>query len=147
MEVGASVTALQVGDEVYTRLPEASRGKHATNFLSNKMEILNGMTGAWAQYAVCSEEFVAPKPRSLSFEDAASIPLAALTALQALRKYNGSLVGKTVFIPAGCESHSILLPLNAQRLFECSERDRGICVPTRKERLSGRQSHHHGLDD
>jgi len=42
------------------------------------------------------------KPRSLSFEEAASIPLAAMTALQALRKYHGSLAGKTVFVPAGC---------------------------------------------
>ncbi|KAG5996442.1 hypothetical protein E4U43_002854 [Claviceps pusilla] len=33
--------------------------------------------------------------------DAAAIPLAAMTALQALRRYKGSLSGKTVFIPAG----------------------------------------------
>lgn len=34
-------------------------------------------------------------------EDAASIPLACMTALQALRGYEGDLEGKTVFIPAG----------------------------------------------
>lgn len=33
--------------------------------------------------------------------DAASIPLAAMTSLQALRGYEGDLEGKTVFIPAG----------------------------------------------
>lgn len=36
-------------------------------------------------------------------EDAASIPLACMTALQALRGYEGNLEGKTVFIPAGCK--------------------------------------------
>ena len=34
-------------------------------------------------------------------EDGASIPLACMTALQALRGYEGDLEGKTVFIPAG----------------------------------------------
>ena len=34
-------------------------------------------------------------------EDAASIPLASMTSLQALRGYEGDLEGKTVFIPAG----------------------------------------------
>jgi NADPH:quinone reductase-like Zn-dependent oxidoreductase len=49
----------------------------------------------------CPERFVGLKPPSLSWEEAASIPLAAMTALQALRKYDGDLAGKTVFIPAG----------------------------------------------
>ncbi|OQV01303.1 hypothetical protein CLAIMM_06684 [Cladophialophora immunda] len=81
-EVGAAVKRIRVGDEVYTRLPEVSRG-------------------AWSEYAKCAEHFVARKPSSLSFGDAASLPLAAVTALQALRKYKGSLRGKTVFVPAG----------------------------------------------
>ena len=50
----------------------------------------------------CPEQYIALKPPSLSFVDAASIPLAAMTALQALRKYEGDLAGKTVFVPAGC---------------------------------------------
>lgn len=40
-------------------------------------------------------------PSDLSFNEAASLPLAAITAAQALRKYEGDLAGKTVFIPAG----------------------------------------------
>lgn len=60
-------------------------------------------SGAWSEYAKCAEFYVARKPKSLSFGDAASLPLAAVTALQALRRYKGSLEGKTVFIPAGCE--------------------------------------------
>jgi NADPH:quinone reductase-like Zn-dependent oxidoreductase len=60
--------------------------------------------GAWCEYAKCSEDFVALKPASMSFRDAAALPLAAMTCLQALRRYDGDLAGKTVFIPAGCMS-------------------------------------------
>lgn len=59
------------------------------------------MLGSWSEFAKCPEHYIALKPPSLSFEDAASIPLAAMTALQALRKYDGELSGKTVFVPAG----------------------------------------------
>lgn len=57
--------------------------------------------GSCSEYVKCPEQDVALKPPSLSFEDAASIPLAAMTALQALRKYDGDLAGKTVLVPAG----------------------------------------------
>jgi NADPH:quinone reductase-like Zn-dependent oxidoreductase len=59
-------------------------------------------TGAWSEYAKAPENFFSLKPTNLSFDDAASIPLAALTAFQALQSA-GDLNGKTVFIPAGCE--------------------------------------------
>ncbi|KAK5064350.1 hypothetical protein LTR84_000183 [Exophiala bonariae] len=81
-ETGTQVSSFKVGDEVYVRLPERSRG-------------------SWSEYAKCAESFVAHKPKNLSFGDAASLPLAALTTLQALRKYRGSLAGKTVFVPGG----------------------------------------------
>lgn len=81
-EIGSAVKRFKVGDEVYVRLPESYRG-------------------SWSEYAMCPENFIAKKPKSLSFEDSASIPLAAMTALQAFRKYRGTLEGKTVFIPAG----------------------------------------------
>lgn len=58
--------------------------------------------GSCSEFAKCVDDFIARKPPSISFEDAASIPLAAMTALQALRKYDGDLTGKTVFVPAGC---------------------------------------------
>lgn len=51
----------------------------------------------------CPENVVALKPASLSWEEAASIPLPAMTVLQALKKYDGDLEGKTVLIPAGRE--------------------------------------------
>lgn len=64
--------------------------------------VCNSYPGTWSELAKTTEYFVALKPKSLSMEDSASIPLAAMTALQALRGYPGSLEGKTVFIPAGC---------------------------------------------
>jgi NADPH:quinone reductase-like Zn-dependent oxidoreductase len=65
--------------------------------------LTHGDAGSWSQFAKSPESYVALKPSSLSFEEAASLPLAAMTAFQALKKYNGSLAGKTVFVPAGCE--------------------------------------------
>ena len=41
--------------------------------------------GAFAEYVCASEANLAPKPESVSFEQAASVPIAGLTALQALR--------------------------------------------------------------
>ncbi|TQW03288.1 alcohol dehydrogenase [Cordyceps javanica] len=58
-------------------------------------EVGSGVTsfkaGAWAEFAMCPESFIALKPKNMSFGDAASLPLAAMTALQALREYKGSL--------------------------------------------------------
>jgi NADPH:quinone reductase-like Zn-dependent oxidoreductase len=51
----------------------------------------------------------------MSFEEAAAVPLAAMTALQAIRKYKGDLAGKTVFVPAGCMK-------NTPPLLPCSDK-------------------------
>jgi NADPH:quinone reductase-like Zn-dependent oxidoreductase len=60
--VGARVTRFRVGDAVYG---EAAR--------------------AYAEHACVAEDRLALKPRNLSFEEAASVPLAGITALQGLR--------------------------------------------------------------
>src|SRR6266404_5733164 len=65
--VGKNVTEFKPGDEVY--------GNHF---------------GAFAEYVVATDKGLALKPAGLTFEQAASIPVAALTALQALRD-NGKL--------------------------------------------------------
>lgn len=52
----------------------------------------------------CPDAYVSLMPESLSFADAASLPLAGVTALQVLGQYKGSLEGKTVLIPGGCKS-------------------------------------------
>ncbi|CAA9568377.1 Bifunctional protein: zinc-containing alcohol dehydrogenase; quinone oxidoreductase (NADPH:quinone reductase); Similar to arginate lyase [uncultured Synechococcales cyanobacterium] len=45
---------------------------------------LANLSGGYAEYAVTKADAIAPKPDSLDFEDAASIPIAALTAWQAM---------------------------------------------------------------
>src|SRR6478672_1511790 len=48
-------------------------------------EVFGGKTGAFAEY-VTPKESLALKPESVSFEEAAAVPIAALTALQAMRR-------------------------------------------------------------
>src|SRR4051794_28341255 len=60
--VGAGVTEFKRGDEVF-----------------------GGKTGAFAEY-VTPKESLALKPASVAFEEAAAVPVAALTALQAMRR-------------------------------------------------------------
>jgi NADPH:quinone reductase-like Zn-dependent oxidoreductase len=84
--VGSSVTSLEVGDSVYSRVPNQYRGSAG-------------------EYVLSVESAVASMPSELSFTQAASIPLAALTALQCMEKADsmleGGLKGKAVFVPAG----------------------------------------------
>ena len=54
--------------------------------------------GAWAEYACAREARLAPKPARLSFEEAAAVPVAALTALQALRDHGKVQPGQKVLI-------------------------------------------------
>ncbi|KAL2813991.1 chaperonin 10-like protein [Aspergillus granulosus] len=101
-DIGSGVARVKVGDAVYVRLPESHRG-------------------AWSEYAVCPESYVALKPPSLSFEDAASIPLAAMTAFQALKKYDGDLTGKTVFVPAGLGGTGLVACQLAKHVFHAGK--------------------------
>jgi alcohol dehydrogenase len=57
--------------------------------------------GAFAEFAVVHEDHAAPMPTSLDFAPAAAVPLAALTALQALRDELQLSAGQRVFIPGG----------------------------------------------
>ena len=54
--------------------------------------------GGFAEYAVAPERFLALKPASLSFEAAAAVPVAALTALQGLRDSGKVQAGQKVLI-------------------------------------------------
>lgn len=64
--VGKNVTKFTVGDEVF--------GDISTAF------------GGFAEYACARESVLVKKPASLNFEQAAAVPMAAVTALQGLRK-------------------------------------------------------------
>ena len=58
-------------------------GKDVSDFRPGD-EVFGGRTGAFAEY-VNVREAVVPKPANVSFEEAAALPVAALTALQGLR--------------------------------------------------------------
>jgi NADPH:quinone reductase-like Zn-dependent oxidoreductase len=73
--VGAAVDGIRPGDEVY-----------------------GVAAGAWAEYACARVDRIGPKPASLSFEEAAAVPIAAVTALQALRDKGGVERGQRVLI-------------------------------------------------
>ncbi|KAJ1678745.1 hypothetical protein EV182_003433, partial [Spiromyces aspiralis] len=81
-KVGSNVTQFKPGDKVYGLL----------NY--------NNAVGSVATHADVAEHDLALKPQQLSFAEAAAIPLAGLTALQALEKA-GLGEGKNVFINAG----------------------------------------------
>jgi len=73
--VGRSVTQFQPGDEVYGVAP-----------------------GAAAEYATPREDKMAAKPSNSSFEEAAAVPIAAFTALQAVRDRAHVQAGQKVLV-------------------------------------------------
>lgn len=64
--IGSDVTAWSVGDEVFAELT----------------------AGAFAEFVVADEDKLADKPKSISFTDAATLPLAGTAAFQAVRTAN-----------------------------------------------------------
>jgi len=82
VRAGSKVRKFKVGDEVYAR----SR---------------DGRIGTFAQSIAMDEADVALKPKNLSMEEAASIPLVGLTAWQVLVERAGLEKGQKVFIQAG----------------------------------------------
>jgi NADPH:quinone reductase-like Zn-dependent oxidoreductase len=74
--VGGSVTRFRPGDQVFA----------------------NVLDGAFAELARVPEDVLAPKPANLTFEEAAAVPLAALTALQGLRDHGRVRPGQRVLI-------------------------------------------------
>lgn len=54
--------------------------------------------GAFAEYAVATEDALAPKPASLSFEEAAAVPQSAILALQGLRAWRPVREGESVLV-------------------------------------------------
>lgn len=60
-----------------------------------------GSNGTYAEYVCVPRPFVVPKPRNLSFEQAAAVPLVALTAYRALIWTGAIQEGRSVFIAGG----------------------------------------------
>lgn len=74
-EVGSSVTQFKPGDEVFGACP-----------------------GAFAEYVCADENRLVLKPANISFEEAAAVPVAAITALQGLRDKGRIQRGNKVLI-------------------------------------------------
>ncbi len=81
-KVGSKVSKFKVGDEVYARPADHQ-------------------IGTFAEYISINENDVAIKPKNLSMEESASIPLVGLTAWQALVEKANLKKGQKVFIQAG----------------------------------------------
>jgi len=62
----------------------AAFGKNVTRFEPGD-EVLGGADGSFAEFAVTTEKRLAPKPADITFEQAATLNIAGLTALQGLR--------------------------------------------------------------
>lgn len=77
--VGSEVTRFQAGDAVYANL-------------------LDHGYGGFAEYVAVPVRVVSLKPATLSFEEAAAVPMAAVTALQGLRRHGELQPGQLVLI-------------------------------------------------
>jgi NADPH:quinone reductase-like Zn-dependent oxidoreductase len=82
-EVGPSATRVRSGDEVYAYCRKHFVGE-----------------GTYAEQVVVPQEFVARKPESLSWEEAAAVPLAGLTAWQCLTEKLELARDETVLVEA-----------------------------------------------
>ena len=72
-------------------------GRSVTQFKPGD-EVFGACRGAWAEYACASESKVVTKPDNVTFEQAAAVPVAALTALQGLRDKGQIRAGQKVLI-------------------------------------------------
>jgi len=79
-EIGSNVKQFKPGDEVFGYLPSAT-GR-----------------GTFAEYVCANENAITLKPANLTFEQAAAVPLAAMTALQALRDNGKIQLGQEILI-------------------------------------------------
>ena len=82
-------------------------GKHVTQFKPGDA-VFGGGKGAFAEYACARDSKLAPKPEGVSFEQAAAVPIAGLTALQALRDKAHLQAGQKVLINGAAEGSAHL---------------------------------------
>jgi len=81
-QVGRAVSQFKVGDEVY----------YSGNIKRD---------GSLQQYQLVDARLAAPKPKTLSFEEAAALPLTTITAYEALKEELRVQSGKRILITAG----------------------------------------------
>ncbi|MFE0456592.1 NAD(P)-dependent alcohol dehydrogenase [Streptomyces sp. NPDC058914] len=103
--VGADVRGLQPGDEVLGFCP-----------------------GSFAEYARTTADLLAPKPAGLTFEQAAAVPMAAVTALRGIRTVGEVQAGQRVLVNGagggvGTFAVQIAAALGAEVTGVCSARN------------------------
>lgn len=110
--VGPAVTRFRPGDRVYAMLPVAT-------------------AGGYAEYAAVPERDLALAPPALTLSEAAAVPLAGLTALQALRDQARLQAGEHVLIygasgGVGTFAIQVAKALGARVTAVCSGRNAGL---------------------
>lgn len=105
--LGAAVTGFDVGDEVF------KFGR-----------------GTFAEYALVAEDRLAPKPAGLSFAQAATLPVSAVTALQAVHDRGRVQAGQEVLVigaSGGVGSYAVQLARSAGAHVT------GVCSPAKAD--------------
>lgn len=105
---GAGISKFDIGDEVYGNIQDFDVGRQLKQI------------GTLAEYIVVEEDLVALKPKNLSFEEAASLPVAVQTAVEGFR-IAGFRGGKTIFIVGGAGGVGSMVVQMAKHLYGASE--------------------------
>ena len=93
--IGEGVTRVKIGDRIAGCFhPRWFGGPIKPDYLTDRLGA--NLDGMLAEYAVLSEEAVVPVPSHLSFEEAATLPCAAVTAWVALTRDRRVTAGDTV---------------------------------------------------
>lgn len=105
-------------------VPEFSVGDEVIGYV--RADVLSG--GTFAEYVAAPVRTLARKPDSMSFEEAAGLPLAGLTALQMLHRVLGVKRGETVLVHAaaggvGSIAVQLAVHLGARVIGTASERN------------------------
>jgi len=110
-EVGPGVTEYDTGDPVWGFVDRQSRG-------------------TYAEFVVVEGEELAPKPPNLDFEEAASLPLAGLTAYQGM-VHKGNLRAGQYILVNGASGGVGSIAVQIARAMDC--RVTGVCGPDHVE--------------
>ncbi|KAA8548096.1 hypothetical protein F0562_004643 [Nyssa sinensis] len=106
VKIGSQVKKFKEGDEVYGHINEKPL-EYPKQF------------GSLAEYTAVEEKLLAPKPKNLSFAEAASLPLAIETAYEGLER-SGFSAGKSILVLGGAGGVGTLIIQLARHVFGAS---------------------------
>tara|TARA_Y100001960_G_scaffold110331_1_gene118226 strand:+ start:2277 stop:3272 length:996 start_codon:yes stop_codon:yes gene_type:complete len=89
--------AAGIVDEVGSKVTKVKKGDHVYYFHGG----LDGIQGNYAEYKLLNQRFIAKKPESINFIEAAAIPLVAITAWESLFYHAKLTKNKSIYINAG----------------------------------------------